>query len=696
MRASILSVLTTIILILLADYTMANDFYTVRIDQFPSIAHLQTSRVQHTDINDLWYQENGDSVFLNAGIFPDQQYAELLLAQIRDIAPQATVVSASLPAPGQWLSQQRQLSLQKIGYSQPLLLQGVQPYHAIHFPWNKTMAVTGSHLNIGLRVSKSLKADSTVTILAEGVPLITISQHEILEKEFISISLDALEGLDVGTTLDVEISGSFRATEDYCVDMRSKSLWLSLDNTTYLQFSQKMPFVSARHFFSDPAATFHFSSFDPSRNSIEAIMRIVGLVGSLSYTKDSRIQFVPYSLAGKNIFVGSFDQDIMVLGSNLFITPDGSKLLTDIVYPALVFSKLNGNPTEVPAKETKNDFSFEMLGYSDRKAQGIGDLVFSTKFSALQLDGWPEKILATILYTHSTVFKDNRSFLRIRLNGSLIESRELFGGGGERVFSFTLPTRAMQAENTLEVVFSYYINNDKCIGTYPEFEVVLQKESFLSVTNYNPTPPLTLSTYPAVFRGKGALLLSALTEEFYLPMVRLMEIQGFLQQSIPDVSIAEASQLETGQYDYAILSLDATTSQTFNPPVDLTQTFLITNPLSNKILLDLETEEPITTVQTYYSDDDLPLFLYQQRNISYPPLELLTEALSSHSRANVGIIGEKEWHTMEVGKKLRVIYPEKKNFVFYWHKYRFIFFLLAGAFFLIFLFYVYSRLAREK
>lgn len=696
MRASISSVLTAILLVLLADHAMANDFFTVQIDQFPSRADMQMSRVQNANINDLWLQENGDEVILNAGIFPDRQYAELLLAQISNSEPQAKVVSASLPTQDQWLAPQRKISLQDIGYTKSVLLQGVQPYQAIHFPWNKTMAVKGSHLNIGLRVSRSLKADSSVTILAEGVPLTTILQHEILDKEFIFVSLDALGDLDIGSTLDVEISGSFRSTDDYCVDMRNKSLWLSLDNTTYLQFTQQMPFISARHFFSNPAATFNFGSFEQKQASIEAIMHIAGLIGSLSYTKDSRIQFAPYSLTGMNIFVGSFDQDILVLGSNLFITPNGSKLLTDFAYPALIFSKLSGRPIKETAKETGNDFSFEMLGYSDRKAQGIGDLVFSTKFSALQLDGWPKEILATIFYTHSPVFEENRAFLRVRLNGSLIESRELFGGGGERTLSFTLPSRLMQAENTLDIVFSYYLNNDNCIGTYPEFEVLLQKGSFLSVGSYDPTPPLNLSTYPASQRGKGALLLSALTEEFYLPMVRLLEIQGFLQQSIPDVSIAEGSQLETGQYDYAILSLDPATAQVYNPPVDLTQAFKIINPLSNKVVLDLDTEEPITILQAFYSENKLPLLLYEQRNVSCPPLESLTEVLSSHTKANIGIINDEEWHTMEVGKKLRVIYPEKKNLMYYWHKYRLVFFLLASFLLLMFLFYVYNRLARES
>jgi hypothetical protein len=696
MKHSTLIVLVTTILFLFTVQALANEFFTVRIDQFPPTTDFQMYQGRTSQINDLWYQKSDSSVYLNAGIFPSQYYAELLLNQIREKEPQATVVPATPPESEQWLPQTRKLSLQQIGYTQPHLMQGVQPYHSMHFPWNNNMIVRGSQLYIGLRVSSSLKSDSTVTILAEGVPLTTISQQEIYDREFILVSLDALDNVDIGTTLDVEISGSFRATEDYCVDMRSKSLWLSLNNATYLQYTQKMPAVSAKHFFSGPASTFHFSSFSHNHNSIEALMRISGLIGSLSYTKHSRIQFSSYSLSGKNIFIGSFDQDIMVLGSNLFITHNGSKLLTDTLYPALIFSKLNGSPAELHAKETKNDFSFEMLGYSDRKAQGIGDLVFSTKFSALQLDGWPEKVIATIRYSHSSVFEENRSFLRIRLNGSLIESRELFGGGGERILSFPLPSRAIQPDNTLDAVFSYYINNDKCIGTYPEFEVVLQKDSFLSVGNYNPAPPINLSTYPALFRGKGAVLLSALTEEFYLPLSRLLEIQGFMQQSVPDVYLVESQQLDTGQYDYGILSLNADTAKSFNPPADLTQKLQITNPLSNKVLLDLDTEEPITVLQTFYTDDQFPLLIYQQRNLSSPPLKLLTEALSSHTRANIGVIGDNEWHTMEVGKKLRVIYPEKKNLVYYWYKYRTIAFLLAGALFLLFIFYVYNRLARER
>ncbi|MBI9090624.1 MAG: cellulose biosynthesis cyclic di-GMP-binding regulatory protein BcsB [Desulfobacterium sp.] len=685
-----------VLVFLLAGPVLADDLFTVQINQFDSGETIQISDLQKKHINDLWLRRDGNTISLNAGIFPDRYHAGLLLTQLRHFTPHAQVISASMPSPEQWLPLQRHISLQDIGYEQPVLLQGVQPYHAIHFPWDSTMAIKGSYLKLDLRVSDVLKSNSTVTVLAEGIPLVSFLKKDLMDDKKVIIRLDPLQNIEIGGTLDIEISGSFRATEAYCVDMKSKSLWLCLDNTSRLQFTRKMPSFSVRHFFSEPAAKFCFVSFEENKDSIEAIAKMAGLIGSLAYSKHSRIQFAPYSLTGKNIFVGSFDNDITVLGNNLFITPNGSKLLTGTVFPALIFSKLNGTSAEPSAKEAVKDISFEMLGYDNRTTQGIGDLIFQTTFSGLQLGGWPEKMSGTIRYTHGPVLEDDRSFLRIRLNGVLLESREIFGDGGERILTFSIPSRAIQAQNNLEIVFSYYFYTEDCIGSYPAFEVSLNKDSFLSLGRYNPAPPLTFSNYPAIFKGKGALLLSKLSKDFYTPMVRLMEIQGYLQHAIPDIAITEAVNLETGKFDYGVMVMDPNTAQPFDPPVDLTQKLMITNPLSNRVLIHLETTESISALQTFYYDDKLPMLLYQQRNVSRSPLGFTTDLLSSHSRANVGIISDTEWHAMEIGRKIRVIYPDKKNMAYYWHKYRLIFFFLAGAGFLLFLFYVYHRLAKEK
>jgi len=688
--------LSVVLLFLLANQALANNLFTVRVGQSVSRPNILIDNLQNQKINNLWLSKKNNAYVLNAGIFPDRKYAKLLLDQLRIFAPLAEIVSAELPASEQWVSQQKTISLREIGYEQPVLLQGVQPYYAVHFPWNNSMDIKSSSLNIGLRISPSLKTNSTVTILAEGVPLMTFLKREIINREFVSIRLDALENLNIGSTLDIEISGSFRATEDYCVDMRSKNLWLSLDSATYLRFTQLTPSLSVKSFFLDAAAMFHFVSFAQDRNSIEAVTRIAGLIGSLSFSKYSRIQFGSYSLAGKNIFVGSFAKDMTVLGNNIFITPDGSKLLKDTIFPALIFTKLSGKSMDSSPVTVLNDSSFEMLGYRNRTAQGIGDLLFSTQFSALQLGGWPKKILATIFYTHSPVLANDRSSLRIRLNGVLVESRNISGDGGGHSLTFTLPSRAIQVKNNLEIVFSYYLNTGECIGSYPEFEVALMKESFLSVESYNPKPHLTLSNYPAVFKGRGALLLSRFNSEYYEPLARLMEIQGHLQQAIPDIAITELTHLDTTEFDYAVMALDPEETTVFMPPVDLAQRLKIINPLSNKVLVDLETKESITALQTFYFDKKLPALLYQQRNIVRSPLDFVTEVLSSHSQANIGIISDTEWYAMEVGKKIHVVYPDKKNIAYYWQKYRFIFFLLIGAILLLFLFYVYHRLAKEK
>jgi len=228
-------------------------------------------------------------------------------------------------------------------------------------------------------------------------------------------------------------------------------------------------------------------------------------------------------------------------------------------------------------------------------------------------------------------------------------------------------------------MFSYYLNTGDCIGSYPEFEVSLFKDSFFTVTSYNPTPPLTLTSYPTVFMGKGALLLSKLSPEFYHPAARLIEIQGYLQQSAPDISLTDLATLNNGTFDYAVLVLDAKEVESLSPPVDITPTLQINHPLSKAVLLQLDTAESATIQQTFYSSKQLPMLLYGQRNTPRFPSDSLSELLSSHSRANVGIIHDEQWYALEIGEKFRVIYPGRRNFAFYWARYRILFFILIRA-----------------
>ncbi|MGC8720820.1 MAG: hypothetical protein ACP5TY_12540, partial [Thermodesulforhabdaceae bacterium] len=53
---------------------------------------------------------------------------------------------------------------------------------------------------------------------------------------------------------------------------------------------------------------------------------------------------------------------------------------------------------------------------------------------------------------------------------------------------------------------------------------------------------------------------------------------------------------------------------------------------------------------------------------------------------------EPSWQVFEIGDKLRVIAPAKKGFLYYWERYRIVFFIFLGVAVFIFLWYVYRKL----
>ncbi len=671
------------------------EFHAVRLAQYASQEKLLEAVPGHGPLSDLWFREKSGKYELLTGIFPEAHYAERLLARLRQDGRPGEIVPATAPESRQWLPQTHNISLGDLGYDRPVLLQGVQPYLALHFPWQDTSVAKGTVLRLDLRASQVLRQESTVTITVEGVPQLTLSAQELGQKPTVSVSLDAFAGQTIGATLDVEISGSLVASADRCLDMRNKGLWLEVDHGSALQVRQLEPPRSVRQFFTDPAARFTLETPGAESARLEAACRLAGLIGSLAHADRTRVRFGDYALSGHNIFLGAFADDARVLGSNLYVSPAGAALLASRWLPALIVPRLRGEARQDLAATDAMGISFEEMGYPTRTTRGTGDLTFSIDFTTIQLGGWPEKLLCTLYYTHTPVMEHNQTFVRVRMNGVLIESQELFGPGARRSLSFALPTQYFQAKNNLEIIFSSYHKTGDCMGSYPELEVSLLQDSLFTVTSTNPTPPLTLTSFPAVFTGKGAAV-PGKSAEYVLPLVRLLELQGFYQQRVPDITITELANLTGGQFNYAVLAMDAQEAESLAPPLDLTHKLIVKNPLSDIKLLQLDTDESVTTAQTFYTAGKLPVLLYAQRHTQHSPCDTLTELLSSHPQGNVGIIHQQQWYSLEIGKKLRVIYPEKHDFAFYWLQYRLLFFALIGALILFGLLYLYHRLAKER
>ncbi|OQX11410.1 MAG: hypothetical protein BWK76_19165 [Desulfobulbaceae bacterium A2] len=672
----------------------AEDLQAVRLAQYATMDKLTEALPGHAPLHDLWWREKNGKFELLAGIFPDQHHAELLLARLRQGGRPGEIVATAMPEERQWLPRLRSITLSDLGHERPLLLQGVTPYLELHFPWQEHLSTRGAVLRLDLHASQVLRKESTVTIAVEGVPQITLAAAELGQRPELTLRLDAFDGQRIGPELDVTVSGSLVASDDRCLDLRNKGMWLTIGQGSALQLRQPGPPRSLRQFFAEPAAQFTLPQTGGDNGRIEAACRLAGLIGSLARSDRPRVRLGDYAIEGHNIFIEPQGDDARVLGSNLYVTPAGAALLASRWFPALVFSRLSGKSRPDDSSTGQGGITFEAMGHPSRSARGTGDLVFSVDFTTLQLGGWPDKLLCTLHYTHTPVMEHNQAFVRVRMNGVLVESQEIFGAGTRRSLIVALPTQYFQAKNTLELIFSSYHKTGDCMGSYPELEIALLQDSFFTVTDTNPEPPLTLTSYPAIFTGKGALVLGA--PAYVSSLIRLVELQGFQQQQAPDLSLVDPARLAEGGFRYAVLALDAAEAEAKKPPLDLGHKLIVKNPLSEVTLLELDTNEPVIALQTFYGPDKLPLLLYTQRHTEQAPLDTVTEMLSSQPQGNVGIVRGKEHYSLEIGKKLRAIYPEKRNFALYWMQYRLQFFILIGALLFFALLYLYHRLAKER
>ncbi len=640
----------------------------------------------------LWIAKESSSFSLRMGIFPDRQYAMPLDMSMKSSFPSARIVETAMPASFQWVSYFDQVSLKNLGYSRPILAQGVHAYASFHIPWSRRFTTLGSSLHLSLKVSPVLAEASTLTILAEGTPLksVKLAGPQGLT---LNIPLDTLKNIPVGETLDIEIRGYFTITGDLCTDEATGNLWILIDNESYLSIKRLHPPTTIRDFFRNFPLVINIVPGKNEKDYVESVCNLAILAGYVSRYNLAPITFQQYVPKACNIFIGSYEKDIRIYGNDLYITPRGVRLLTSRWLSSLVFKNVKYSRLVSMSYNHPRNITFGQLGYTGSLMRGIGELTASIPLPATHLGGWPSNLLCTLLFSHSPISDKERAFLKVRFNGILIESREIQGEGGIQSLTFSIPTRYFNARNNLDVAFSYYRNSGKCQGNFPEMEVSVMKDSFFTVKSYQKKPDMTMGSYPAICIGRGAIVLNDLDPDNWMPLLPILENLG-RNQSVPyPITLVSWEEFTEESYDFGIMNLGVKLPVTLEPAVRHDQAFMIVNPVTKKPLLDIKTTDPVAVVQTFYTTRGIPLVLFTRRpGIRVAPSTMM-EALFQQTPANVIIFGPETWTGLEIGKKLRVVYPDAKGFSYYWALYRPIIFIALGAIIMIFLFFVFHKLA---
>jgi hypothetical protein len=669
------------------------------VDVINNLSHEELSEHvdKFSDFQDLWhyYDISSKQYSLRAGFFQNEKEALRLLRLVKKISPDGKIIKTANPKPSQWMPRTSRISMQDIGWTKPIRAEGFQSYASIQFPWAHYMSPNDSTLKLFLKISPLLNERSSIKVLVEKVPIFNERIKKLGNEPTIEIPLEQLKGIPIEGQLDVEIFGYFSITDDRCVDEPSGNLWMTVGLESFLQYTVSSPILSIKDYFKTNTESFNVSLEHDEPAYVEAALRLAGFLGSLSLGAEVPLRFSAFSEREKNIFIGKFDQDAELFGSNLYISPRGIDLLINNWVSASPFSSIQIHSYDKSIEKSFSEITFEELGENNRIMRGIGDLTATIPFSLHELGGWPKRLMCTLAYSHTPVHSDERSFLKIKLNGALLEAREVAGQGGEKSISFNIPARYLNPINSLEFTFSYYLNRGDCKGSLPQMEVTIFKDSFLSTFGFQEKPPLTIGSYPSVFRGNGAIILSDLTPEFYIPIARFVKILGNYQKSPPNIKLVASDAFNPNEYDYAIMHLSPIQLKNISHLVDLSPSFKIINPLTKKILLQIGSEEPLASVQVLYNQEGIPALIYSKKDGASPLHEknsLNTQSLNG----NLAIYQHNVWHSIEVGDKLRIVYPHKNDLGYYWARYRLIITVFAGTLFLIFFFYLYRNRTGDK
>ncbi len=673
----------------------AQNIYTVQLVRDVSGSQLEKYELLLKDVPDTWMDFNRP-VNMYSGLFLERKDAEAMLPALKKVFPEAVVKSVAFKAPKKWLPKKMKILLENLGYPIPLVIRGFRAYKDFHFPWSTSYNVKASKILLNVRFSPLLKETSTLQVVVEKIPLKTIKASGSDNIKTVEISLSELSNKNIGDYLDVEISGYFTITGDRCADELSGNLWAVLLPGSSLTIVEKHPPVSVEEFFKCEYLPVTLVVRNANKDSVEAACKLAGMIGATKPNKKSIIQISDHPRLGANVIVGDYKKDIQLVGTNVYVTPKGVNLLCSRWLPDLIGKNYRLISMAREQKERVDRVSFSELGMHDRVMKGIGDLTSVVSFTPLDLDGWPSDILCTLLFTHTPVRQKERAFLKARLNGVLVEAHEISGEGSVQSLTFNLPARYLQARNSLEITFSYYLIRGECHGSFPEMEVTLFKDSFLTIKSKRSKPPLNLSTYFTFLRGKGAVVADTENPKELTPLINLLTISGEINGVPPSIELTSRDKLSTNSYNFYILQLKPGSLHQLNPVIDLEPVFKIVNPLTGKVLLEFESSDPVSVLQTFYNSKGKPVLVYSSRAASMPPIEKLKRILIKGTRGNVSIFNNRNWQVMEVGEKLRVKYPFKKDIGYYWLKYKMVFIICAGFLVLLFLFYLYRRLSGRE
>ncbi len=638
------------------------------------------------------------------GHYLRKQEATALLADLKPEYPEARIASLNnFATPGTVLPWLSRIQLNELGYQSDLISYGPHPYIAFSFPWTPGTQAENGRLLLHIRHTPLLQSFSSVHVKIAGISagIYDITQnHDPLS---ISIPLapfaDFLDNNIHDGHLNVTVEGTLRLFDDSCKNQQANELWLAVDNDSLIETNHTSDTALLNRFLADSAPAVMVVADETNKDIWQGVLTTVAAAkAAVPSIKVSVAMSPAVNPFGHTIIVGAFDQDMVLEGSTLYLSPEGARALGNKVAGLLASPRAAVQTLEhTEWNQTGSPLAFSSLGFQTASVKGAGELVTQTYFTLPQLNGFPKSLTAVLHLTHTSIPPEDKGFLKIRLNGHMIASQRLSHKEKISPFfaSFSLPVDKLTDMNRLEVVFAYYLNQGNCKGIPAEMEATLFDDSSLIIGSEDTGQDLRLNRVMGSMNGRGALVVPQMSYTAMRPLVEWASMYGELHRKIPVFTLVDKIP-NAVQFDYFVLSVtDNPLPSEFTPLITTGEDIAVRNPLTGEIPFRVTAEAPVWITQTF-RHQNVPALVFSCLAPDKAPMPTLDLKAMEQLGGNAAAGRDQYWQSMVIGKKLIASPPDQPDFTYYWNKYSLLATLALAGILVCFFYYVYTRLTGKR
>lgn len=438
----------------------------------------------------------------------------------------------------------------ELGHETDLTLVGPNPRFSLFVPVYPQLR--RARIQIPLQFSPVMDRRSTVTVSVNDRILSTSTLQSMGSRPSIDETIDVPEG--TRGALQISVTGRFFEKGDVCFDLDTDNFWMAVGHTGVVTAITTAPPRTAfvRDFLRDYGG--RIAIVAPANAGADKAAQALRLAYFIHQGNRWRHTIVNLAdrrdATARNIVLVDSPKALEMRGPDLYANSDGVAILQREIGELLITDGVESASVDPANATDRREQTFETMGFPSLTLTGTGELPFLIPLQFGHIGGMPDDLQLHLALTHTPVLPEERAFVKVMMNGTLVRSFEFRGDGGEEVYDVPIGRELLLASNDLRIVPTYFYRHNACKGSYPRMTATLLGTSSFSWSGIGREAE-TVGDFFNLASGRVVVLLGDPSDLYYA--FSLLDAVGASNTSIRDIDVKPYSGTIPSGYDYAIV-----------------------------------------------------------------------------------------------------------------------------------------------